>query len=83
MIRLLRPPRTLPPQTNAQDTPDPIGDSANAGRHPHDPGTIGKPQRQAIVARVFAQARACRAWPLRTFAARQAADGFIGQHALG
>jgi hypothetical protein len=57
-------------------------DSSNGQRSPSDPGTIGQPKRQAIVARVFAQARAIRAWPQRTFGVGAKSLGFDGM-ALG
>jgi len=57
-------------------------DSSNAQRSPSDPGTIGQPKRQAIVARVLAQARAIRGWPQRTFGVGAKSLGFDGM-ALG
>ena len=58
--------------------------SSNAQRTPSDPGMIGQPKRQAIVARVMAQARACRGWPQRTFGVGQkSASAFDGMPALG
>jgi hypothetical protein len=83
MIRLNRMSRPqaqpLSPILASDDNDAPV--SANAQRRPSDPGTIGKPAREAIVARVFAQARACRAWT-RRLGDGKSSLGFGGLSAL-
>ena len=87
--RMSRPPSnpSLPlglAAAQAVETYDDSSSSSNAQRTPSDPGSIGQPKRQAIVARVMAQARACRGWPQRTFGVGQkSASAFDGMPALG